>query len=98
MQNKTVLCESIIRYNALQKRKVFLDSIAQGLDEFGILSVIQFFPDLFSGLFISSTKMANDVLEIIRYPEKMTEEEGMAMCFFKECVQQLSQHGQFIAS
>lgn len=84
MQNKTVLCESIIRYNALQKRKVFLDSIAQGLDEFGILSVIQIFPDLFSGLFISSTKIvANDVLEIIRYPAKMTEEEGMAMCFFQ---------------
>ena len=65
---------AIITYNALQKRKVFLDSIAQGLDEFGILSVIQIFPDLFSGLFISSTKIvANDVLEIIRYPAKKKE-------------------------
>ena len=88
------MCESIIRHNALQKRKVYLDSIAQGLDEFGILSAMKFFPDLFSALFIPSTQVvAKDILGLIRFPEKMNEEEQVVFGFLKECVEQLSQQG-----
>ena len=94
MENKGALCDNIIRYNALQKRKVYLDSIAQGLDEIGIFVPMKYFPDLFSCMFIPSTEVvASDILNIMKYPKGMNDKEKMVAGFIKECVKQLSQCG-----
>ena len=94
MENREALCESIIRYDVLQKRKVYLDSIAEGLDEFGVLSAMKCFPELFSDLFVPSTPMvAKDVLEIMEFPDRMAEEERVVAGFVEDCVDQLSQCG-----
>lgn len=95
MENRGALCDSIIRYNVLQKRKVYLDSIGQGLEEFGILSAIKYFPDLFASMFIPSSALkASDVLEVMSFPRKMAKEEQVVAGFIKECIQQLSRNGQ----
>ena len=93
MENREALCESIIRYDFLQKRKVYLDSIAEGLDEFGVLSAMKCFPELFSDLFVPSPMVAKDVLEIMEFPDRMAEEERVVAGFVEDCVDQLSQCG-----
>ena len=37
--------ENAIVYDALHKRKVFLDSFGEGLETFGVLSFIRMFPE-----------------------------------------------------
>ena len=94
MENRGALCESITTYDVLKKRKVYLDSIAERLDEFGILSAIKCFPELFSDLFVPSTPMvAKDVLEIMEFPDRMAKEERVVAGFVEDCVDQLSQCG-----
>lgn len=91
-----VLSENIITYNALQKRKVYLDSIARGLDEFRVLDVIKHFPDLLSDLFVPSTAIvANDLIEMMKFP-KMSTKELLVASLLEDCVKKLSQCGEFI--
>lgn len=64
-----------MRYNALQKRKIYLDAIALGLEDFKICSAIKYFPELFAVMFTASTDVvASDVLGIIRFPDEMTQD------------------------
>ena len=100
MGNRGALCGSIVRYNVLQKRKVYLDSIAQGLEDFGIFSAMKFFPDIFIDMFVPSQSgdmVASDVIGMMRIAKKMSKEEEEVWELLKKCVGELNKYGQYIA-
>ncbi len=55
-------------YDALHKRKVFLDAFGEGLEEFGIWSLIRTFPDVMKPAFVATEESieASDVLAILK--------------------------------
>ena len=95
MENRGALCECIITYNALQKRKVYLDAIAEGLNEFGVFDAIKCFPDLLAGLFIPSAEITvSDVVKILKFPKAMTKKELAVADLLKDCLKELTQSGE----
>ena len=44
---------NIMVYEALHKRKLFLDSFGEGLEVFGVLSFVQRFPTVMKSAFVS---------------------------------------------
>lgn len=78
------MCDTIIRHDALQKRKVYLDAIALGLDEFKVLTAMKCFPELFEDMFVSLNEvLASDVLGMLRFPGTMSPK---AADILRECV------------
>ena len=54
-------------YEALHKRKVFLDAFGEGLEEFGVWSLTRNFPEEMKGAFVpTGTVDASDILEILK--------------------------------
>lgn len=49
------ITESIILYEALHKRKVFLDAFGEGMEVLGVLSLIQLFPEMMKPAFTAIT-------------------------------------------
>ncbi len=54
-------------YDAFQKRKVYLDSFAEGLEEFGVRTVMRAFPDVLESVFTVSSEISpSDVSSILK--------------------------------
>ena len=98
IENKGALCETIIRHDVLQKRKVYLDAIASGLEEFKVLSAMKCFPDLFMEMFVASDKVvtASDVLGVLKFPAEMSPQEKNVADHIGECLENLSSDGEWI--
>ena len=59
--------ENAIVYDALHKRKIFLDAFGKGLEALGVLKFLQKFPEVMKPAFVSSgTVSTKDVLEIMK--------------------------------
>ena len=54
-------------YDAFQKRKVYLDSFAEGLEEFSVRTVMRAFPDVLKSVFTVSKEISpSDVSSILK--------------------------------
>ncbi len=54
-------------YEALHKRKVFLDAFGEGLDEFGVWSLMRKFPEEMKEAFVPADSVsASDVMKIVK--------------------------------
>ena len=59
--------ECIVLYDALHKRRIFLDAIGNGLEVLGMRTLISHFPELFKAAFVSSGRLgSNDVRELLK--------------------------------
>ena len=94
VENKGAISETIIRHDALQKRKVYLDAIASGLEQFKVFSAMRFFPDLFLEMFVSPGDVTiSDVLGMLKFPDGMTPEEKKVADVIIGCLRDLSSDG-----
>ena len=80
---KTQIIQSIMLHDALHKKKLFLDALGEGLEVFGVCSVIVAFPELFRPVFVSSESVKpSDVLSILKPVQNMNlyRKESGASC------------------
>lgn len=94
MENIAVICDTIIIYDVLHKRKVFLDAFSEGLEVFHLKTAINTFPELFRELFVASDACSpNDVLAILQFDEDLGPQEQRVMNYFKKAIQKLNETG-----
>ena len=73
------ICQEMIVYNVLHKRKVFLDAFVEGLELFHIGSAIRAFPSLFEELFVASGSCCPaDVLSILNFKDSKKSDSRVA--------------------
>ena len=65
MANKDEILQTILIHNGLYKRKVFLDSLSEGLEIYKIHSLMKIFPNLFKPVFTSSELSGTDIIQKI---------------------------------
>ena len=86
------ILEAIMVFDALHKRKLFLDSFGEGLEVFGVLSFIQKFPAEMKSAFVSKGILSpEDVLKILTPKaavDNMSDKETRVYHFFKNYVNQ----------
>ena len=73
-------------YDALHKRKVFLDALGKGLEALGVLDFIKKFPEEMKPAFVSSgTVSPKDVLDIMKpqYSTSIFEEKEVYECLLE---------------
>lgn len=70
------IVDSIMVYDALQKRKLYLDAFAEGLEEFGVHSLICAFPEEHECVFTMSQVISpSDVLNILKRAKSSQDSE-----------------------
>lgn len=71
------ISQAILIFDTLQKRKLLLDMIGEGLDiHYGLRRLISHFPAVFEPLFLfSGTLKSIDIIDIIIPPECKSEKE-----------------------
>ena len=57
--------QTILIYDGLYKKKVYLDALAEGLDMYRVHTLMKIFPHLFKPVFTSKELTAGDVIEMI---------------------------------
>ncbi len=94
VDNIPKICDSIILYEAMHKRKVFLDAFAEGLEVFKIRSAINLYPEMFKTLFVASdTCTPDDVIATLNMPYTMSPEHQRIAGYLKDCIKQLDETG-----
>ncbi len=94
MDNIPTICDSIIIYEALQMRQIFLDAFSDGLEVFKLKSAINVFPELFKDLFVASDKFSPDeVLGVLRFPLLMSDEEVVIADYLRNCILKFTEKG-----
>jgi len=69
--------DCILLYDALQKRRIYLDAFASGLEVFELKTIIVHFPEIFKPAFVFSGKITpSDVINML-HPKTDTEEESI---------------------
>lgn len=59
-------------YDALHKKKMYLDSFGEGLEEFGVLSLIKAFPEKFESSFtVPESIQPSDVVAVLKRPRDL---------------------------
>lgn len=87
------ICDAIIIYDVLHKRKIFLDAFAEGLEVFYLRTGIQAFPDLFQELFVAAdTCSPDDVLGILKFQCDDSESSKIAG-YLKSSIKKLDESG-----
>ena len=64
--------DCILLYDALHKRRIYLDAFASGLEVLGLKTVISHFPEAFKAAFVFSGKItSSDVIKML-HPKPST--------------------------
>lgn len=91
------IAEALYTYDALQKRKPFLDQLMEGLQEFELSSAMQVFPDIFEPLFVCAQKsMPQDVINILHIRTPMTDAEQVVYDFLELFIRECNPTGMLI--
>ena len=91
---KASISEAIYTYDALQKRKPFLDQMMEGLEEFQVATAMRLFPDVFEPLFVSrGAYEPQDVINILRSKITMTHDEEVVYNFLKRFISECTPTG-----
>ncbi len=101
MKSLRAILDSIMVYEALHKRKLFLDSFGEGLEVFGVLGFIQKFTDELKPAFVSSgILISDDVLKILKprpSDDVMTVDEKRVYKFLEHYIEQCTDIRKLIA-
>ncbi len=94
MANIPRICDAIILYEGLQKRKVYLDAFSDGLEVFRMRTAIHLFPHLFKDLFIpSDTCSSDDVLAVLKFRTDLTTEEQRVTEYLLKFIRHIEEKG-----
>ena len=95
MSNKDEIIQTILIHNGIYKRKVYLDSLAEGLEEYKMYSLMKIFPELFKPVFVSRELSYQDVIEKIvpvTFPENDSKVQTLVSTLF-DYLSELSPNG-----
>ena len=97
MKNRHTIAQSVIVFETLTKGKVMLDQLREGLAALGFGFLMQKFPDLFEKLFVVSVDVlypsVDGLLDLLKPPPCMDEEQSSTFLFLSEYVRQLDPQG-----
>ena len=57
-ENKDKICQSLMIYDVLIKRKPFLDSLSEGLETFKVKMMISSYPKFFANKFVAPIRLS----------------------------------------
>ncbi len=85
----------MILYEAMQKRKVFLDALTDGLEMFKLKTAINMFPDLLKCLFVASDTClrSSHVIGMLEFPRTMDGDEERVAEYLKNCLNNFGEKG-----
>ena len=97
IDTRHAVTEMLIRYDALQKRMVFLDAFAEGLETFKIHTAIKHFTALFEQMFLApSSCTSSDVLSIMGLPKRtLNDKQQLVWTFLQSAINQLDEEGVY---
>ena len=73
IEMKASICEALYTYDALQKRKPYLDQMMEGLDDFKLAACMKMFPTTFEPLFVNTGSFQpSDVISILHHKPDMS--------------------------
>ena len=99
VKNQHAICKSIVVYDALHKRKVYLDCFAEGLEVFRIHSAICIFPEMFEELFVAAEECStSNVLSAMKYPVELKPEEERVGRYLRLTIEQLDERGMKVSA
>lgn len=94
---KASISEALYRWDAIQKRKPFLDQLMEGLEEFQLATAIRLFPDVFQSLFLSDDQYESQaVIDILHPKMPMTDGEEAVYAFLKKFIAECSHSGMYM--
>lgn len=73
--------QSLIVHDAIEKPKILLDQLREGLQTLGFGSRMQVYPELFKELFVAGEKemKGSDIKEILMFPSEMSDADKTIM-------------------
>ena len=99
IENKAGISEALLTYDALQKRKPFLDHMMEGLGDFGIVNAMQLFPEVFEPLFVRKSKCEpQDVISILQPTKAMTDREQVVYQYLQRFIMECNEEGEYLKS
>ena len=98
--NKKSISECVILYDALYKRRIYLDAFASGLEVLGMHSMITYFPDQFKEAFVFNETLTGDSvvakLEPIPQVTRMSVDEYRIWSYLLSFLHQAAEEGKSI--
>ena len=79
-------------YDALHKRKLLLDAFGEGLEVFGVWSIMNSFPELMKPVFVPGSIKPSDILSILK-PENMEAPQERVWHFLTSFILSSSEDG-----
>ena len=99
VDNLHAICDDLLYYNILQKRKVIFDELSDGLEVFHLWAAMNAFPTLFEPLFVASaTVTPEDVLQIINFKRPMDSRQELVAGYLNNVVKKLGEQGEQVKS
>ena len=99
IEMKASICEALYTYDALQKRKPYLDQIMEGLEDFQLATCMKMFPATFEPLFVNCGRcQPSDVISILHHKPDLSGPEIAVFDHLKRFLTQCSTTGMMIIS
>lgn len=100
VENLRGICDDLLYYNVLQKRKVVFDALGEGLEVFRLWTAIRAFPTLFEPLFVASgTVTPEDVVRVIRFERPLDgDQERVAGYLLNIVRKKFSEQGEHVST
>ena len=89
------ICDSILIYEVLQRRKVLFDDFDAGLREFKVAEALHAFPDLFEPLFIASPpRSPEEVWRLMHFDPHLQGDRARVTGYLRRFIFSLSGPGE----
>uniref|UniRef100_A0A1X7SYT3 HECT domain-containing protein n=1 Tax=Amphimedon queenslandica TaxID=400682 RepID=A0A1X7SYT3_AMPQE len=97
VKNKDAIIQTLMIHDALHRRKAFIDCFCDGLEVYGLFTLMKGFPQLFEQVFISSDMSCDDVIGCINLPTQfisdLSDDECSVVFELHDYLRQLSLEG-----
>lgn len=93
---KASISEALYRWDAIQKRKPFLDQWMEGLEGFQLATAVRLFPDVFQSLFLSDDQYESQAVIDILHPKMPMTDEEEAVYVFLKFITECSRSGMYM--
>ena len=98
IKNIPAICESIILFDVLHKRKVCIDAIAEGLERFRIKAAISLFPEIFKNLFTKQecAHLSHEIINCLNFGScGLRDKESVIEELIKKAIERMNNSGMY---
>lgn len=99
MKSIPAICESIMLFDVLQKHRICIDAIVEGLQVFKLVTAMKAFPEYFKYLFVQKHCSPTDIINCIRFGGcGMYDKEQWLEHLIKRTIEEMSNSGIVVCS